>query len=347
MKPPKAEIVKSLALEAGLDAAGIATAEPDIQALERAREQVSRGLKPKWDLKDLEKRFDPCWELAGARSVLVAANGYLESGPESLGKPGVPHGRIARYNWSNYYQDTRAKLQKVADRLSEEVGGFFEYKIFSNGRLAEKPLAVRAGIGWYGKHGIITTYELGSWIVIGLLITNLDLKPDQPVAEGCGDCRACLDACPTGAIVEPRVVDSRRCLQWISSRQMSLSDEIKNLWGDRLYGCTVCQDACPLNKKVRPREKRPGYGRVGPSLPLIPILQMTESEFRQKYLGNQMAESWVSFGAIQRNAAVALGNIGDKAAIPALENAVKISRSPEVREHAAWALSKLNRNRKS
>jgi len=334
-------VLKGLALEAGLEAAGIAPAEPDLEALGRAREQVSRGLKPKWDLKDLEKKFDPCGELAGARTVLVAANCYLESGPETLGKPGQPHGRIARYNWSNYYQDTRERLQQVADRLTCELGSSFRYKISCNGRLAEKPWAARAGVGWYGKHGIITTYELGSWIVIGLLITNLDLEPDRPVAEGCGDCRACLEACPTGAIVEPRVVDNRRCLQWMSSRQMSLPEEVRRIWSDRLYGCTACQDACPLNKKVRPREKRPGYGRVGPSLPLIPILGMNEKAFREKYRGNQMAERWVSFGAIQRNAAVALGNIGDRAAIPALENAVKTSRSPVVREHAAWALERM------
>jgi epoxyqueuosine reductase len=120
---------------------------------------------------------------------------------------------------------------------------------------------------------------------------------------------------------------------------MTFPEEIRKLWGDRLYGCTTCQDACPYNKKARPRENVPEHGRVGPSLPLMPILLMSEEEFRKRYSGNQMAESWVSFGAIQRNAAVALGNIGDKAAIPALEAAARSSRSPEVREHTSWARS--------
>ncbi len=343
MKRISAVFVKSLALEAGLDAAGIAPAGQDTGALERARKQVKRGLKPNWDVEGIEPRFDPSSELPGARSVLVVANCYLESGPESLGKPGEPHGRIARYDWSNYYQDTRDRLKAVAGRLEKELGGLLQCKIFSNGRLAEKPLAARAGVGWYGKHGLITTSEFGSWIVLGLLVSGLDLEPDEPVPDGCGDCWACVDACPTGAIVEPGVVDSSRCLQWMSSRQMTLPEEVRKFWGDRLYGCNICQDACPLNKKARPTNKKSSCGRVGPSLPLIPILGMDERDFRKRYSGNQMAESWVSFGAIQRNAAVALGNIGDRAAVPALEEAARNSRSPEVREHAEWALSKLSR----
>ncbi len=336
-----ADFVKSIALEAGLDAAGIAPAIPNSEALERAREQVKRGLKPNWDIEGLTSRFDPRSEMTGARSVLVVANCYLESGLETLGKPGQPHGRIARYNWSNYYQDTKNKLIRVAAQLERELDRPFKYKIFSNGRLAEKPLAARAGVGWYGKHGVITNGESGSWAVIGLLVTDLDLEPDAPAADGCGDCRACMEACPIGAIVEPRVVDSCKCLQWMSSRQMTFSEQVRKLWGDRLYGCTTCLDVCPYNKKAKPKDIVPEYGRVGPSLPLIPILKMAESEFREMYRGNQMAESWVSFGAIQRNAAVALGNIGDPAAVPALEEAAKNSRSPEVREHAEWALRKI------
>lgn len=341
MKRIRADFVKSLALEAGLDAAGIAPAGPDQEALARAREQVERGLKPNWDSKGIGPRFDPGSELPGARSVLVVANCYLTSSPGSLGKPGEPHGRIARYNWSNYYEDTRQKLQAIATRLSEELGGSFEYRVCSNGRLAEKPLAARAGIGWYGKHSIITISNSGSWIVLGLLVTNLELEPDQPAADGCGDCSACMEACPTKAIVEPRIVDNKKCLQWMSSRQLPFTEEVRKIWGDRLYGCTACQDVCPYNIKAKPKESVPEYGRVGTSLPLIPILGMSEKEFRERYRGNQMAESWVSFGAIQRNAAVALGNIGDRAAITALEEAARKSRSPEVREHAEWALKKI------
>lgn len=335
-------LIKNLALEAGLDAAGIAPAGQDPEALARAREQVRRGLKPNWDIEGIGPRFDPISELPGARSVLVVANSYLTSGPESLGKPGQPHGRIARYNWSNYYQDTRDRLKAVAERLEKELGGSFHYKLLSNGRLAEKPLAARAGIGWYGKHSIITTSNSGSWVVLGLLVTNLDLEPDPPAADGCGDCRACVDACPTKAIVEPGVLDSRKCLQWMSSRQLAFPEDVRKLWGDRLYGCTTCQDVCPYNKKAKPNDHFPEYGRVGPSLPLMPILRMSENEFREKYRGNQMAKSWVSFGAVQRNAAVALGNIGDKAAVPALEEAARNSRSPEVREHAEWALGRIS-----
>lgn len=337
----RADEVKAMALEAGLDSAGIAPAGPDAEALGRASDQIGRGLGPDRDRKTLGPFYDPGSELAGARSVLVVANSYLTSGPESLGRPGQPHGRVARYDWCNYYRDTREKLQKVADRLSEELSGSFQYKIFSNGRLAEKPLAARAGLGWYGKHGIITTAEYGSWIVLGLLVTNLELEPDVPLDGGCGDCRACMDACPTGAIVAPGVLDCRKCLQWMSGRQMVLPREVRLLWGDRLYGCTDCQEVCPLNKKAKPKNRIPEYGRIGPSLPLIPILGMEEGEFRSRYRGNQMAEKWVSFEAIRRNAAAALGNIGDQAAVPALERAMQDGRSQIVSGHAAWALGRI------
>ena len=116
---------------------------------------------------------------------------------------------------------------------------------------------------------------------------------------------------------------------------------IREIWGNRLYGCTTCQEVCPLNRRVKPKNRKPKYGYVGPSLPLIPILQMTEKEYRKSFRGNQIGEWWVSFGAIQRNAAVALGNIGDPIAIPVLAQTLKGSRSKIVRRHAAWALGKI------
>ena len=115
----------------------------------------------------------------------------------------------------------------------------------------------------------------------------------------------------------------------------------RECWGDRLYGCTACQDACPVNRKAEPRERRPEYGYVGPSLELLPILQMSGEEYQKRFGKNQMGEWWVSFAGIQRNAAVALGNIGDPVTIPVLTRTLKGNRSPIVRMHAAWALAKI------
>ncbi|MQK95295.1 epoxyqueuosine reductase, partial [Escherichia coli] len=135
--------------------------------------------------------------------------------------------------------------------------------------------------GWYGKHGIIVTQQFGSWIVLGELITNVKLEEDEPVKEACGDCRACIEACPTKAIIEPYVLDVSKCLQYITHHQMVMPTHIREIWGNRLYGCTTCQEACPINQKVKPKERKPNYGYVGPSLPLIPILQMNEKEYRR------------------------------------------------------------------
>ena len=233
------------------------------------------------------------------------------------------------------------KLKRVAAFLKEKVKTNFHFRCYSNGPIAEKPMAQRAGVGWYGKNGIILTKEYGSWIVLGELITNIELEPDQPLQESCKNCQMCIEACPTKAIIEPYILDKSKCLQYITHRQLVMPYPIREIWGNRLYGCTTCQEVCPLNRRVKPKNRKPKYGYVGPSLPLIPILQMKEKEYRKRFRGNQIGEWWVSFGAIQRNAAVALGNIGDPIAIPALAQTLKGSRSKVVRRHAAWALGKI------
>jgi len=333
--------LKDFVEKVNLDVVRVTSAEPFLEAAERIKQQIRRGFRPKWKLEEIDEFCNPKSLLPDAKSVVVAAECYLTSEPTDPSKPGEPHGKIARYTWRNYYYDVKTKLKMVANFLKNRVGSGFRFRCYSNGPLAEKPMAQRAGMGWYGKHGIIVTKQYGSWVVLGELICNIKLEEHEPINESCGSCQACIKACPTGAIVEPYILDMPRCLQYITHHQMVMPTHIRELWGNRLYGCMACQEVCPINRKVKPKDRKPDYGYVGPSLPLISILQMNEKEYRRRFSKNQIGEPWVSFGAIQRNAAVALGNIGDPVAVSVLAQKLNSSRSKIVKMHAAWALGKI------
>jgi epoxyqueuosine reductase len=333
--------MKTFAERIGLDVVRVTSAEVFGDAAKRIKEQIQRGLRPKWDIETIDAYCDPRSALHSAKSVIVAAECYLTSEPVGFSKPGDPHGSIARYTWRNYYHDVKTKLEKIATFLRKKIRTDIKFKCYSNGPLAEKPVAQRAGVGWYGKNGIIRTRNYGSWVVLGELITNIELEEDEPLKNSCGNCQACIEACPTKAIIEPYVLDMPKCLQYITHKQQVMPTPIREIWANRLYGCTTCQDVCPLNGRVKPKNRKPKYGYVGPSLSLISILRTSEKEYRSRFHRNQIGEWWVSFGAIQRNAAVALGNVGDLSTIPILTDALKHSRSSIVRGHAAWALGKI------
>ncbi len=278
---------------------------------------------------------------SGALCVISAAACYLTSEPADATTPGRPHGTVARYTWRNYYRDTRAKLQDAAKVLRSEFGMETHcHCCAAPGRLAEKSIASQAGVGYYGKNGIILTEKFGSWVVLGEIETDLAIEPDAPLEKDCGLCTACMDACPTQALAEPYVLNTERCLQYLMNWRGILPVPIRELWGNRLYGCTTCQDVCPKNKTVAPTERRFKTGFVGCSLPLLEVLGMDEPTFRARFQGNQLGARWIDRDCIRRNAAVALGNLGDPAAIPALEKSLT-DPSEMVRVHTAWALEKL------
>jgi len=207
--------------------------------------------------------------------------------------------------------------------------------------LVEKPIAQRAGVGWYGKNGIIMTEKFGSWVVLGEILTELELETDNPIQKDCGECRVCIDSCPTQAIVSPYVIDRTKCLQYISERPMKVPLGYRDKWGDRLYGCTTCQEICPKNikVKVKPKKYRPEYGYIGSKIPLMSLLQITEEEFQSYFAYNQIAMRPKE--VIKRNAILALGNIGDPRAVVPLIKVLQEDDNPMVRGHTAWALGKI------
>jgi len=347
--------IKELGEEVGLDIVRITNAESFPEVEKHIIESVERGYIPENDyyiskniserpnnlnLNRISKRCNPKSILKRAKSIISAAQCYLIEETEDIQDKNQPLGKIAKYDIGNFYYDVKLKLKKIVDFINQETD--FKYKSKNKSSyvsLTEKPIAQRAGVGWYGKNGIIITERFGSWVVLGEIITELELDTDESLRRDCGDCTICIDSCPTKAIVSPYVIDRTKCLQFISQRSMNVPLVFREKWGDRLYGCTTCQEVCPKNHKIIPKKYKPEYGYIGSRIPLIPLLQITEEEFQNYFAYNQIAMRPKE--AIKRNAVLALGNIVDSNTVVPLVRTLQEDDSPMVREHTAWALGKI------
>jgi epoxyqueuosine reductase len=346
--------IKELGEEIGLDIIRMTHADDFPDTEKHIIENIEKGYIPNNDytsknistiakqlnLNKITMRCDPKSILKSAKSIVSVAQCYLIEETEEIQDKNQPLGEIAKYNIGNFYYDVKLKLKKIVDFINQKTD--FKYKSKNKScyvSLVEKPIAQRAGIGWYGKNGIIITERFGSWVVLGEIMTEIELETDELYRRGCGDCTRCIDSCPTKAIVSPYVIDRTKCLQFISERVMEVPLVFREKWKDRLYGCTTCQEVCPQNSKVKPKKYKPEYGYIGSKIPLIPLLQITEEEFQNYFANNQIAMRPKE--AIKRNAALALGNIGNPRAVIPLIKALEEDDNPMVRGHTAWALGKI------
>jgi len=347
--------IKELGEEIGLDIIRITHAESFPETEKHILESIEKGYIPENDyhtsknisaitkqlnLNKITKRCNPRSILKRAKSIISVAQCYLIEETENIQDKEQLYGKIAKYDVGNFYYDVKLKLIKLIDFINQKTD--FKYKSKNKScyvSLVEKPIAQRAGIGWYGKHGIIVSERFGSWIVLGEVVTELELEIDEPLHRDCGNCTICIDSCPTKAIVSPYVIDRTKCLQFISERPMNIPLDFREVWEDRLYGCTTCHEVCPQNHKVKPKKYRPEYGFIGSRIPLIPLLQMTEEKFQNYFAYNQIAMR--PREAIKRNAVLALGNIGDPRAVVPLIKVLQEGDNPIVKGHTAWALGKI------
>lgn len=336
--------IKELGEEIGLDIVRITNTESFPEAEKHIIESVEKGYIPEkpnnLNLNKIGKRCNPKSILKRAKSIISVAQCYLIEEIEDVQNENQPLGKIAKYDIGNFYYDVKLKLKKIVDFINQETD--FKYKSKNKScyvSLTEKPIAQRAGVGWYGKNGIIITERFGSWVVLGEIITELELDTDESLKRDCGDCTICIDSCPTKAIISPYIIDRTKCLQFISERVMKIPLDFREKWEGRLYGCTTCQEVCPQNREVRPKKYKPEYGYIGSRIPLIPLLQITEGEFQNYFAYNQIAMR--PREAIKRNAALALGNIGDSRAVVPLIKVLQEDDNSIVRGHTAWALGKI------
>ena len=288
------------------------------------------------------KRSRPAELVPGTASVITARMNYS---PEAVPMEDVlADGRraaISRYALGrDYHKLLRARLQKLAERIGAEIGPFGHRVFTDSAPVLEVPLAEKSGLGWRGKHPLLIHREAGSTFFLGELYTDLPLPSDAPQEEHCGSCRACLDLCPTQAIVAPYTVDARRCISYLTIElKDAIPEELRPLIGNRIYGCDDCQLACPWNRFARRSVETDFSVRHGlDSASLVELFAWTEAEFKSRLAGSAIYrighERWL------RNIAVALGNAPNSPVIVAALESRRDHPSELVREHVAWALGR-------
>ncbi|MFD2370322.1 tRNA epoxyqueuosine(34) reductase QueG [Brevibacillus sp. GCM10020057] len=330
------------AKEIGIDKIGFASADPFLELKQRLVEHREKGYESGFEEPDLEKRTDPGLLVEGARSLISIALAYpskLEQPPKS--EPGAYRGILCRAAWgTDYHHVLRDKLDKLAAFIRELEPGARIESMVDTGALSDRAVAERAGIGYVGKNCALITKEFGSWVYLGELVTNLPLPEDQPVEEGCGDCNICVDACPTGALVQGGQLNAQRCVAYLTQVKDFIPDEFRGKIGNRLYGCDTCQTVCPKNRRINMThhaEFRPDPEIAKPLL--LPLLDMSNKEFKEKF--GLSSSSWRGKKPIQRNAILALAHFKDKTAVPQLIRLLENDPRPVIRGTAAWALGKI------
>ena len=316
--------------ELGFDAIGIARAEAYGETERHMRERRARGLDAgmRFTMARPEESCHPETLLPDARSVVSVARCYWE--PEPRLRPG--EGRLARYTWHDGYAELREQL----DALGRALGGAYRVLVDANQHV-DREAAARSGVGFYGKNTMLITRRHGSWVVLGTLVTDVELEPTEPLDADCGSCRLCVDACPTRALDEPGTLDATKCLSYWTQAPAPIPEPYRAELGAQVYGCDICQDVCPWNRGVeRRRADRPvdAAGHVDLVGWLETDGRALVSELDRLYVPRKRPE-W-----LRRNAIVALGNVGGVEAEPLLER-VAAGDEPMLAEHASWALERL------
>jgi len=319
--------LQELAQEVGLDVVGATPAVPYEETERHIRDRRARGLfaDMKFTMAQPERSCHPETLLPGARTVVSAALCYYAPEPPR----GAGEGRLPRYTRRDGYAELRAKLTA----LGEALGGGYRVLVDANQHV-DREAAARSGVGFYGKNTMLITRRHGSWVVLGTLVTDIELEPTPPLGTDCGECRLCIDACPTGALDDPGTLDATKCLSYWSQAPGTVPEAYRAAMGEQVYGCDICQDVCPWNRGVEKRRAGDDPGEAHVSL--VEWLTLPPDELRARYERLYVPRNdgrW-----LQRNALVAAGNAGGG---PELRQAVAAHAArdePVLREHAEWAL---------
>ena len=297
--------------------------------------------------RDPERRSDPQRFLRGARGVVAVAllhDPGRSPGPEpSPATPGAPLGFVARYaRGRDYHRVLETRLRRLRDAVVRAGGpGTRARWAVDHAPVLDRALARNAGLGFFGKSTMLIRPGLGSYLVLGEVLTNLDLPADPPRAGSCGTCVRCIGACPTGAITGPYEVDARRCISYLTiEARGSIPEEHRRAVGTMVFGCDICQEACPWNRFARPAsaaDLRPREVAADPDL--LRLAAMGEEGWRAAFRGSAVLRA--GFPGFRRNVAVALGNCGDPAALPALRTLASCG-DPLVEEHARWGIQSID-----
>lgn len=321
-----------LAARVGLDVVGAAPAEPYETTERHIAERRARGLFAgmRFTMARPEVSCHPERLLEGARSVISAARCYYAPGPP----PGPGEARLARYAWRDEYQE----LRRALDELGRLLGGSYRVLVDDNDHV-DREAAVRAGVAFYGKNTMAITRRHGSWVVLGTLVTTVYVEPTPPLGLDCGSCTLCIDACPTGALDEPGVLDATRCLSYWTQAPEPIPEGYRQELGATVYGCDICQEVCPWNRGVERR--RSAVRPSGDATPVVSVREWLERDGRE--LVADLDRLYVPRNEprwLRRNALVAAGNAASPELRPILERYAR-GEDAMLAETARWALGRL------
>ncbi|TWD89655.1 epoxyqueuosine reductase [Neobacillus bataviensis] len=328
--------------EIGIDKIGFTTASPFSQLKNRLLRQQELGYQSGFEEPDIDKRVTPEMLLEGAQSIISIALAYpakMTIRVES--KKGERRGIFSRASWGlDYHHILRDRLTKLEEFIINKIPNAKLKSMVDTGELSDRAVAERAGIGWSGKNCSIITPEFGSYVYLGEMITNIPFEPDTPIEDNCGSCTKCLDACPTGALIQGGQINANRCISFLTQTKELIPDEFREKIGNRVYGCDSCQTACPINKGINfhfHEEMEPDPVVAKPLLK--PILKLSNREFKKRF--GSISGAWRGKKPIQRNAIIALAHFKDESAVPDLIDVLQTEASPVTRGTAAWALGKI------
>jgi epoxyqueuosine reductase len=341
--------IRKLALDLGFEDCRFTTADPPATSA-RFEHWLASGRHGEMGYleRNAHKRVDPQQVLAGTRSVITLAASYArrspgtQPAPNSGNLPPPGSGRIARYaRYADYHDVLAAPLKSLTQRVNE-LGGHDTRSLWyvDTGPLLERDLAQRSGLGFVGKHTNLISRQLGNWFFLSEIITTLELEPDPPERNHCGSCTCCLTACPTQAITAPFQLDARRCISYLTIELKGpIPHELRPAIGNRIYGCDDCLEACPWNRFAREGRLLQKHARSDLDTPaLIELLSLDNAAFQHRFQHTPIYR--IKRRGFLQNVCVALGNVGDESALPALRRAAS-GAEPLIAEHALWALEQI------
>ena len=344
MKSTLTQQIHTRSKELGFELVGISPAK-ESETIELYRKWIENGYAGKMGYleRHLPLKEDPRTLLKETKSVISLAMNYYTVDPSKDLSEDPSRGQISRYAWGDDYHDViRDRLQQLVDYIKTQAESELKSRVFvDSGPILEREYAQNAGLGWIGKNTNLINWQKGSWYFLAEILISLELEyNNQPVRGSCGTCTKCIEACPTDAILEPNVLDSRLCISYLTIElKDSIPKELRPQMGNLIFGCDICQEVCPWNSKAVPTSEPTFHPRNDNLAPeLLSLMDITQSDFSKKYKGSPIKRTkWKGF---LRNVIVAIGNWGSPTAVPALKKAL-INDEPMIRGHAAWALGQI------
>lgn len=325
----------------GIDVIGFTKADKLDKLTSFLEKRKEKGYSTEFEEKNISLRTDPLAIMPESRTIIAIGVSYNIEHESIYSQKAKWLGLLSKSSWGeDYHRVLRNKMEMLVNEIN--IVKDFKYSIcVDTSPLIDRDISKRAGIGWYGKNCSIINDDYGSFVFLGYILTDLVLEEDEIVEEKCGDCRLCIDACPTNAIEEGYIINTKRCISYLTQTKKRIPYDLREKMGIKIYGCDTCQLVCPKNKKVlkgSTKEFMPKFANG--YINIEELISISNKNFKNKY--GSMSGAWRGKNILKRNAIITLGNIRDMNSLELLKTAL-YDESPMIREYAAWSLIRIDK----